>query len=178
MSISKKNSPKTFDQTICFTFFQPWLEAIRTVAETDPQKAIDAFLVLGDYCLYGIEPYADRNPWGIAWPVISAEAKRSINNRRRGFGAENTAQTESIKNYHAEHPEATQQNIADAVHCSIGKVNKVIRSLDAGTDIHTDNSNNNVLQCTLPKPCFLSADADEEVFGLPTSAAQKGGDAE
>lgn len=178
MPISKKNSPKTFDQTICFTFFQPWLEAIRTVAETDPQKAIDAFLVLGDYCLYGKEPLPGENPWGIAWPVISAEAQRSINNRRRGFGTEHKALTEAIKNYHAEHPEATQQNIADAVRCSIGKVNKVIRSLDAGSDIHNDNSNDNVLQCTLPKPCFLSADADEEVFGFPTSAAQKGGDAE
>ena len=177
MSTPKKNQ-KAFDPTICFTFFQPWLEAIRTVAETDPQKAVDAFLVLGDYCLYGIEPDAGRNPWGIAWPVISAEAQRSINNRRRGFGTENIAQTEAIKNYRAEHPEATQMEIKKAVGCSIGKVNKVIRSLDAGSDIHTDSSNDNVLQCTLPKPCFLSADADGEVFGLPTSAAQKGGDAE
>lgn len=177
MSTPKKNQ-KAFDPTICFTFFQPWLEAIRTVSETDPQKAIDAFLVLGDYCLYGKEPSPGANPWGIAWPVISAEASRSINNRRRGFGTENTAQTEAIKNYRAEHPEATQHNIADAVHCSIGKVNKVIRSLSAGTDIHTDSSNDNVLQRSLPKPCFLSAYADEEVFGFPTSAAQKGGDAE
>lgn len=177
MSTPKQNK-KEFDQTICFTFFQPWLEAIRTTAETDPQKAIDAFLVLGDYCLYGIEPDAERNPWGIAWPVISAEARRSIDNRRRGFGAENTALTEAIKNYHAEHPEATQMEIKKAVGCSIGKVNKVIRSLDAGSDIHIDSSNDNVLQSPLPKPCFLSADADDEVFGLPTSAAQKGGDAE
>ena len=177
MSASKKNK-KAFDQSICFTFFQPWLEAIRTVAETDPQKAIDAFLALGDYCLYGIEPDPERNPWGIAWPVISAEASRSINNRRRGFGAENTAQTEAIKNYRAEHPEATQMEIKKAVGCSIGKVNKVIRSLYAGSDIHNDNSNDKAIQHKLPKPCFLSADADDEVFGLPTSAAQKGGDAE
>lgn len=177
MSTPKKNK-KEFDQTICFTFFQPWLEAIRTTAESDPQKALDAFLVLGDYCLYGIEPSPGENPWGIAWPVISAEAQRSIDNRRRGFGVENTAQTEAIKNYHAEHPEATQMEIKKAVGCSIGKVNKVIRSLSAGSDIHTGNSNDNVIRHTLPKPCFLSTDADDEVFGLPTSATKKGGGAE
>lgn len=177
MSTPKQNK-KAFDPTICFTFFQPWLEAIRTVSETDPQKAIDAFLALGDYCLYGIEPDPERNPWGIAWPVISAEAYRSINNRRRGFGAENTAQTEAIKNYRAKHPEATQIEIKKAVGCSIGKVNKVIRSLDADSDIHTDSSNDNTIQHTPPKPCFLSADADDEVFGLPASATQKGGGAE
>lgn len=177
MSTPKQNK-KAFDPTICFTFFQPWLEAIRTAAETDPQKAIDALLVLGDYCLYGKEPSPGENPWGIAWPVISAEASRSINNRRRGFGTENTVQTEAIKNYHAEHPEATQMEIKKAVGCSIGKVNKVIRSLSAGTDIHTDSSNDNAIQHQLPKPCFLSVGTDDEVFGLPTFAAQKGGDAE
>ena len=107
-----------FDRTICFTFFQPWLEAIRTTAQADPLKALDAFFILSDYCLYAKEPDPERNPWGMAWPVISAEARRSINNRRRGFGAEDVVLTEAIRRYYMEHPGITQQATADALHCS------------------------------------------------------------
>lgn len=178
MSTSKKNSPKTFDQTVCFTCFAPWVESIRDLSEHDPQTALTAFFILADFCLYGIEPDPENNPWGFTWPVVSGEARRSINNRRRGFGAEDTALTKAILEYRAGHPSDTQKQIADALHCSAGKVNKVLRSVASGSDIHNDSNNDIAVQGTLPKPCFLSAGADEEIFGLPTSADQKGGDAE
>ena len=118
-----------FDRSICFTCFSPWVEGIRQQRQTDPQKAVDAFLVLADYCLYGMEPDPECNPWGMAWAAISAEARRSINNRRRGFGAEDVVQTEAIRRYYMEHPGITQKATAEALHCSVGKVNKVVRSL-------------------------------------------------
>lgn len=118
---------KIFDRTICFTVFREWVETIQYMAETNPKQALDAFLVLSNFCLYGEEPAAESNPWGVAWPVVSAEARRSISNRRRGFGTEDTVLTDAIKAYHIAHPEATQRAIADALHCSLGKVNKVVR---------------------------------------------------
>ena len=129
MATSTKNSQKAFDRTVCFTVFREWVETIQYMAETNPQQALDAFLVLSNFCLYGEEPAAESNPWGVAWPVVSAEARRSISNRRRGFGTEDTVLTDAIKAYRIAHPEATQRAIADALHCSLGKVNGVLRSL-------------------------------------------------
>lgn len=128
---------KIFDRTICFTVFREWVETIQYMAETNPQQALDAFLALSNFCLYGEEPAAESNPWGVAWPVVSAEARRSISNRRRGFGTEDTEKTEEIKAYRIAHPEATQRAIADALHCSLGKVNKVVRSTKVQTHLVT-----------------------------------------
>ena len=129
MATSNKNNPKAFDRTICFTVFREWVETIQYMAETNSQQALDAFLVLSNFCLYGEEPAVESNPWGVAWPVVSAEARRSISNRRRGFGTEDTVLTDAIKAYHIAHPEASQRAIADTLHCSLGKVNSVLRSL-------------------------------------------------
>lgn len=54
----------------------PWVESIRQQRQTDPEKAVDAILVLADYCLYGKEPDPENNPWGISWPVVSEEVRK------------------------------------------------------------------------------------------------------
>ena len=61
----------------------PWVESIRQQRQTDPGKAADAILVLADYCLYGKEPDQENNPWGIAWPVVSAEARQRFSGMTR-----------------------------------------------------------------------------------------------
>lgn len=53
-----------FDRTILFSCFSPWVESIRQQRQTDPEKAVDAFLALADYCLYAKEPDPATNPWG------------------------------------------------------------------------------------------------------------------
>lgn len=139
----KKRQPKQFDQTVCFSCFAPWVEVIRGLARDNPQDAVQAFLILADYCLYSIEPSEENNPWGFAWPLVSQQAHRSINNRRRGFGTENKEQTDAIKAYHLSHPQASQRAIADAVGCSLTKVNKVMKSLKSvsgGAPIHGSDS--------------------------------------
>lgn len=151
MSISKKNSHQEFDQSVCFTCFAPWVESIRMMAEDSPETALRAFLTLSDYCLYGINPEAETNPWGAVWPIVEGEARRSINNRRRGFGSEDVALSDAIREYHSEHPEASQRAIAEALGCSVGKVNKTLRrapgatddgAVDGiGTNVHNDISN-------------------------------------
>lgn len=61
----------------------PWVESIRQQRQTDPEKAADAILVLVDYCLYGKEPDPENNPWGIAWPVVSKEARQRFSGMTR-----------------------------------------------------------------------------------------------
>lgn len=128
MSSEKNTEKKAFDPTICFTCFSPWVEFIRNLSERDPAAALQAFLVIADFCLYDIEPPTD-NPWGLAWPIVEQQALRSIHSRRRGFGAENTVQTEAIKAYVIAHPGAPQREIASAIGCSLTKVNKVMKQL-------------------------------------------------
>ena len=174
-------STREFDPTICFTCFAPWVETIRLMAVEDPQKAVEAFLRLSDYCLYGIEPDPETNPWGFMWPSVEGEAKRSINNRRRGFGAEDVELSDAIREYAVKHPGASQRAIAEAVGCSLGKVNKALRSLCAppagppdsgsGSSVHSNNSNDT----NTPFPPVVNKN-ECEVFGfpLPSTEAREG----
>lgn len=136
-----------FDRSIGFTCFNPWVESIRQQYQTDPAKAALAFLVLADYCLYGIEPDPITNPWGMAWPSIKQGADSSIKNRSRRFGTEDIEKQEKIKDFHLENPAATQREIAEATSCSLGLVNKVVkrlRNVEISSDCSIDyNSNSN-----------------------------------
>lgn len=130
----KKTADKPpFDPAVCFTCFGPWVEAVRDMRERQgADVALDAFLTLADYCLYDIEPDPARNPWGFAWPIIERQAQNSMNNRRRGFGAENSRQTQAIQTYFQGHPESTYEEVAEAVGCSVGKAYKVVKPLREG----------------------------------------------
>lgn len=144
MSVKKKNRYRTifdpnagqplgpFDRSLCFNCFRPWVESIEKQRETDPKKALDAFLVLAHYCLYGEEPDPDpsKNPWGMAWPAIKQGADSSIKNRSRRFGTEDIDKHELIRLYYLEHQGSTQREIAAATGCSLGLVNKVLQRLD------------------------------------------------
>ena len=119
-----------FDRTILFRCFSPWVESIRQQRQTDPEKAVDAFLALADYCLYAKEPDPATNPWGMAWPAIKQGADSSIKNRSRRFGTEDLDKHELIRLYRLEHQGSTQREIAAATGCSLGLVNKVLQRLD------------------------------------------------
>ena len=148
----KKTADKPpFDPAVCFTCFGPWVEAVLDMRERQgADVALDAFLTLAAYCLHDIEPDPASNPWGFAWPIIERQAQNSMNNRRRGFGAENNNHTQAIHEYFQDHPEATYKEIAEAVGCSVGKAYKVVKPMrddalsDSGSDgssyIHSDSS--------------------------------------
>lgn len=172
MSISAKNSPKEFDRSVCFTCFAPWVETVRLMAVENPQKAVEAFLTLSDYCLYGTEPDPLENVWGAMWPIVEGEARRSIANRRRGFGSEDVALSDAIREYAAGHPGASQRAIAEALGCSLGKVNKTLKKAvsavpDGGADVTDTYVHNDISNDT----CNLSLHPVEqnecEVFGFP-----------
>lgn len=150
-----KKTKAAFDQTICFTCFETWVDIIKEIeTQKGADAALDAFLVLADYCLYGTEPDPETNPWGVFWILAKRQAKNSINNRRRGFGVTNEEQTADIEKYYDENPDATYQAIAAAVGCSVGKVYKIVKPLrealltdsvgagscDSGNDIHSYSS--------------------------------------
>ena len=125
-----KARQKVYDRSICFTCFRDYVDALQGIEQTaGAETAFSAFKILADYCLYGIDPDPANNPWGWAWCLVEQKARNSENNRRRGFGAENVELTQAIQHYYIEHPDATQRAIAEAVGCSHGKVNKVVRSL-------------------------------------------------
>lgn len=162
MSKSLKKSSEEFDRSVCFTCFSSWVESIRTLADIDQQAALTAFFVLSDYCLYDIEPDPESNPWGFVWPVVKHEARRSINNRRRGFSAEDVELSDAIRAYHAEHPFVSQRAIAEELCCSVGKVNKVLK---AKSDYAHGNGSG---ECDdlLPHP---EEQDNYEIFGTPLS---------
>lgn len=176
MSKSQKNSSEEFDRSVCFTFFSSWVETLHNIADYDLQAALTAFFILSDFCLYGIEPDPKTNPWGFAWPLVEREARRSINNRRRGFSAEDTELSDAIRVYHAEHPEASQRAIARELCCSVGKVNKVLKAKpeqnspaplnDGGAFVHggVHGKGSGKRDCLFPHP----VEQDEcEIFGMP-----------
>lgn len=119
----------SFDRTILFSCFRTWVESIRLQSKTDPQKALDCFFVLADYCLYGEEPAADANPWGASWPIVRHEADRSIQNRSRRFGREDTDLHNKVKQIYLENPRFSQRKIASLAGCSLSTVNKVLQRL-------------------------------------------------
>lgn len=135
MDDTKKTAPAqnptakaAFDRTVCFTCFGDYVDTLKMIAaQQGAEIAYAAFEILADYCLYGIEPDPDSNPWGLVWPIVERRARLSINNRRRGFGTPDKELAERIREYAAENPEATQRQIADAVDCHRNTVSKTLR---------------------------------------------------
>ena len=136
--MTEKNK-KEFDRSVCFTFFNSYLEqAIEVEKNFGAVEAYKYLKSLAEYGLYGIEssePIIKMLVCGLKNTIDANQAKRA-----QGFSREDTEKTKAILNYKAEHPEATQRTIANAVHCSLGKVNSVL----------TDNNNDNIYTNTNP----------------------------
>ena len=176
MSKSSKNSAEEFDQSICFTFFSTWVDALHAIAETDSLASLRAFFILSDFCLYGIEPDPQDNPWGFAWPLVEREARRSISNRRRGFGAEDVALSDAIRSYKEQHPNASQRAIAEALDCSLGKVNKVLNTPPVppkgNVPVHVHVHGNGNGEHNSLSICPVEQD-EEEIFGVVAEDAEE-----
>lgn len=116
-----------FDRSVCFTCFGDYVDTLKMIAaQQGPETAYAAFEILADFCLYGIEPDPERNPWGLVWPIVERRARLSINNRRRGFGTPDKELADRVREYAAENPKATQQQTAEAVGCHRHTVSKIL----------------------------------------------------
>lgn len=128
-TVPTKKSNRAFDRSICFSNFESQVNAVKQIeASQGAETALRAYFILADYCLYGIEPDPASNPWGFAWALVKQQASTSIKNRARGFGSEDTEKTEAILEYMGENPHASRREVAQAVGCSVGKVQKVASS--------------------------------------------------
>lgn len=119
---------KKFDRSVCFMFFECYLqqaqEIRRTYGDTAAYQCLEGIC---KYALYQEEPedqMAKIVVTGLKNTIDAGQKKREI-----GFSKENKEQTNAVLKYVKENPDATQNEIASAVGCSIGKVNKVLKRI-------------------------------------------------
>ena len=144
-----------FNRSVCFTFFESYLEQAKEVKEImGADKAYDYLEGLIEYALY------ERMPDDATTKMLVTGLKNTIdaNQKKRasGFSRENIKQTEAINKYKEENPDATQRAIADALNCSLGKVNKSLRS-NPNPNCN-DNPNLNTVNVNMNTSCNDSLD--------------------
>lgn len=123
---------KVFDRSVCFSFFGDYKQTADEIEkEYGMEAALAYYKALSSYALYDEEPEL-TGVVKILWPTTRTTIDSSIKRRRSGFG-EDTAKTEEILQYKKDNPEASQRNVAEAVGCSPGKVNKVLKNTDLDT---------------------------------------------
>lgn len=120
---------KAFDRGVCFTFFADyWDTAQKIEASLGVEKAYSYIEAVAEYSLYGVEPELDLM-LDFVWPTTKATIDKNIERRKRGFGREDTEQTERIIREYEKDPQASQEEIGKRAGASVGKVNKVIKRL-------------------------------------------------
>lgn len=125
---------KTFDSTVCFTFFGDWVEAIED-AETEADRNSEAYMLfraIADYSMYGEEPDFDTYPANKSfrrfWPMLTKQIDDSIENRKRGFGyAGITATQKKVLDAYREKPLASIREIKELTGVSKNTVERVRR---------------------------------------------------
>ena len=131
---------KGFDRSIAFTFYAEWAQDADTIEEDygleGKAKFYDAIV---NYALFEITPEM-KPPIKYFWNTIQEKIDASQNHRARGFTRENTEQTEAILKYIEENPNASEREIAVAVGCSNGKVNKVKQKYLSTTNTSTNTT--------------------------------------
>ena len=121
---------KTFDSTVCYTFYGNWYDAISKLeTETDKNScAYRLFKAISEYSLYGIEPdFSEQfRVLDVIWSVIATEIDNCIVRRKRGFGEEViTEEYRAIIDAVARNPRASIREIARMVGVNKNKVDRV-----------------------------------------------------
>ena len=124
-------SEKEFDRGKCFTFFASYRKQGERIKEIlGPEKALEYYEAVIDYGLYA-KPIDKELLLYIGDTLLetidSAQEKRS-----RAFG-ENMTVTRSILETVRDHPEYSQNQVAQELQISKGKVNKVLTKYRAGS---------------------------------------------
>lgn len=118
---------KVFDRSVAFTFYKEWKQDADTIEEDFGAEVKAAYYdAIINYALFEIEPEM-KAPIKYFWNSIKEKIDASQKNRSKGF-REDTDLSQQIIDYKAANPTASQRNIAEAVNCSVGKVNKVLNT--------------------------------------------------
>lgn len=117
-------SEKEFDRGKCFTFFASYRKQGERIKEIlGPEKALEYYEAVIDYGLYA-KPI-DKELLLYVGDTLLETIDSSQEKRSRAFG-ENMTVTLSILELKRDHPEYSQNQIAQELKTSKGKVNKVL----------------------------------------------------
>ena len=117
-------SEKEFDRGKCFTFFSSYRKQGERIKEIlGPEKALEYYEAVIDYGLYA-KPI-DKELLLYVGDTLLETIDSSQEKRSRAFG-ENMTVTLSILELKRDHPEYSQNQIAQELKTSKGKVNKVL----------------------------------------------------
>ena len=142
---------KEFQRNVCFSFFESYLEqAIEVKNNMGVEMAYNYLIALIEYALYQKESSDKIVKMLVCGLKNTIDANQD--KRAQGFSRENTGQTTAILEYRESHPEATQREIADAINCSVGKVNKVLSKSPNDNNNDNNNSNNNSVSVNMNTP--------------------------
>lgn len=123
-------SEKEFDRGKCFTFFASYRKQGERIKEIlGPEKALEYYEAVIDYGLYA-KPI-DNNLLLYVGDTLLETIDSSQEKRSRAFG-ENMTITRSILETVRDHPEYSQNQVAQELQISKGKVNKVLTKYRAG----------------------------------------------
>lgn len=123
-------SEKEFDRGKCFTFFASYRKQGERIKEIlGPEKALEYYEAVIDYGLYA-KPI-DKELLLYVGDTLLETIDSSQEKRSRAFG-ENMTITRSILETVRDHPEYSQNQVAQELQISKGKVNKVLTKYRAG----------------------------------------------
>lgn len=123
-------SEKEFDRGKCFTFFASYRKQGERIKEIlGPEKALEYYEAVIDYGLYA-KPI-DNNLLLYVGDTLLETIDSSQEKRSRAFG-ENMTITRSILETVRDHSEYSQNQVAQELQISKGKVNKVLTKYRAG----------------------------------------------
>ena len=123
-------SEKEFDRGKCFTFFASYRKQGERIKEIlGPEKALEYYEAVIDYGLYA-KPI-DKELLLYVGDTLLETIDSSQEKRSRAFG-ENMTVTRSILETVRDHPEYSQNQVAQELQISKGKVNKVLTKYRAG----------------------------------------------
>ncbi len=152
---SVDNKKKEFDRSICFTFFESYLEQGELVnINLGSEMCSNYFIALCRYALYQEEPQDSIIKMLIIGLKNTIDAGQ--NKRARSFKGEDTDMTNKILKYKEDNPDASYRQIADALGCSKSKVGKVFSNLNNNSNSNSNsnlNSNNNTMDVDVDTTC-------------------------
>lgn len=132
-------SEKEFNRSVCFTFFEDYLQHVENVEkEFGVETAYEVLITIAKYGLYKELP-KDNKMKILVNSTILKSLDLSQDRRAKGFKGEDTEKTQAVIDYYRDHPDASQNEIAEATGISKGKVNKVLQRLRK----EEENENNN-----------------------------------
>lgn len=122
---------KTFDPTVCFSFFGSWVKAIEAL-ETEQDRSSKAYLLfraIANYSMYNETPNFQNEPMlNVAWPLIEQEIDASMNRRKRGFANDEMSEKkEKVINAIVSNPTASLRDLADITGIPKSTIDRVKR---------------------------------------------------